>query len=244
MQHEVASNSGGPISPKSTVVSHTGVRRFNDKSALLKANAYIVIRDIVILDILKTVISHDQYFWDGNTASVPNYLPAALQTSPVVVRSARLLISLCAIYTALQAIFALGPLFFVGVVGPKYLGVRGEPWMYPDSFGSFSNILDKGLAGWWGGWWHQSFRYAFEAPAAALVKALHLPQKSGLAKFLQLCTAFGLSGCLHASGSYTQLGITHPISGPFLFFTSQIFGISLQLLLGSALSSIGALSCK
>ncbi|KAI4742353.1 hypothetical protein E4T50_07235 [Aureobasidium sp. EXF-12298] len=193
VQAQLSGNSGA--SPpeedeKKTLVSRTGVHRYHDKFSLLRANLWVVCRDVVILDILKTLISHDAYFWDGNVAATPNYLPVSLRASPVAVRSARLLLSLTAVYTALQAIFALGPLFFVGMIGPRYIGVRGEPWMYPDSFGSFSNVLDKGLAGWWGGWWHQTFRYAFEAPASRLMEVLEINPKSATGKFLGLTIAF------------------------------------------------------
>ncbi|KAI5207097.1 hypothetical protein E4T39_02192 [Aureobasidium subglaciale] len=244
VQAQVSGNSGTPPpeeDEKKTLVSRTGVHRYHDKPSLLKANLWIACRNAVILDLLKTLISHDAYFWDGNVSAVPNYLPVSLQASPVAVRSARLLLSLTAVYTALQAVFALGPLFFVGMIGPRYLGVRGEPWMYPDSFGSFTNVLDKGLAGWWGGWWHQSFRYAFEAPATKLIELLNLHPKSPSAKFLSLTVAFVLSGVLHASGSYTQLGHTYPLSGPFLFFVSQIGGISAQLALISLLRQFGVI---
>lgn len=241
-QAQLAGNSGAPPpdeEEKKTLVSRTGVHRYHDKSSLLRTNFWIVCRDVVILDILKTLISHDAYFWDGNVSATPNYLPASLQASPVAVRSARLLVSLTAVYIALQAIFALGPLFFVGMIGPRYIGVRGEPWMYPDSFGSFNNVLDKGLAGWWGGWWHQSFRFAFEAPASKLMELLKLNPKSASGKFLSLTVAFVLSGILHACGSYTQLGHTYPLSGPFLFFVSQIGGISAQLAITSLLRWLG-----
>lgn len=242
VQAQLSSNSRAPPpdeDEKKTLVSRTGVHRYHDTRSLLKVNLWVVCRNIVILDILKTLISHDEYFWNGNTSALPNYLPASLQAFPVVVRSARLLFSLTAIYTALQAIFALGPLFFVGMIGPRYLGARGEPWMYPDSFGSFSNVLDKGLAGWWGGWWHQSFRFAFEAPSSKLIGLLKLDPKSATAKLLASTIAFVLSGMLHACGSHTQLGHTYPLSGPFLFFTSQIGGIAAQIAFTSLLRRIG-----
>ncbi|KEQ89539.1 hypothetical protein D6D02_03342 [Aureobasidium pullulans] len=242
VQAQISGNSGTPPpeeDEKKTQISRTGVRRYHDNSSLLKANLWLVCRDVIILDVLKTLISHDAYFWDGNVSAWPNYLPAYLHAFPVIVRSARLLISLSAVYIALQAIFALGPLFFVGMIGPRYIGARGEAWMYPDSFGSFDNVLDKGLAGWWGGWWHQSFRYAFEAPATKLMELAQVKPKSPTGKFISLTIAFVLSGALHACGSYTQMGHTYPLSGPFLFFISQIGGISAQLAINSLLQQIG-----
>ena len=94
----------------------------------------------------------DTYFLGYINAAAPSYLPTAIRDSHILTKSYRLLLSLSAVYTALWAIFKLGPVFFCGILGPKWIGVRGEPWMNPlDMYGSFGLVLDKGLAGWWGG---------------------------------------------------------------------------------------------
>lgn len=214
-------------------------RQFRSKRDLLRHNLKLLVRNYFILDVLKTLISHDPYFWTGSYSRRPGYLSTWLDDYTVIDQSCRLLISLAAVFIALQTIFALGPVFFVGVLGDRYIGVRGEPWLYCDQFGSFSKVLDKGLAGWWGGWWHQTFRYGFEAPSTRIVDMLGWSQKSTKAKFLKLCVAFSLSGCLHACGSYTQIGETRPLRGPLLFFVLQILGISFQLFATSLLAKMG-----
>lgn len=208
-----------------TSTSHTGLKRYNDRTALLHASLRHVLIGIFVLDVLKTIIAHDAYFWGNMHAPPPSYLPPYIRTSHTLVKSYRLLTSLAAIYTALCTIFKLGPLFFSGLLGPKLIGVRGEAWMQPDSFGSYTTVLDKGLPGWWGGWWHQTFRYAFEAPATKLLEVWGVDKRSQLGKIVSLCVAFFLSGCLHACGSYTQLGDSRPLRGPMCFFLLQILGI-------------------
>jgi len=152
-----------------------------------------------------------------------------IQKSHILTNTYRLLLSLSAVYTALWAIFKLGPVFVCGVIGPRWIGLRGEAWMNPyDMYGSYSLILDKGLTGWWSGWWHQVFRFAFEAPATRLMRALGVEKRSVTGKILSLLVAFVLSGCIHASGSYTQLGDTRPLMGPMRFFLLQGVAIFAQ----------------
>jgi hypothetical protein len=135
------------------------------------------------------------------------------------------------IYLALQTIFALAPIFFVGFLGAKRIGVRGEPWMYPEEWGSYSIVFDTGLAGWWGVWWHQTLRFAFEAPASWILRQFSVLHGAGpRARVVQLFTAFFFSGFLHASGSYTSIGETRPLTGSFLFFFLQPLGIMVQIM--------------
>jgi hypothetical protein len=97
--------------------------------------------------------------------------------------------------------------------------------MYPDEWGSYSAVLDRGLIGFWGTWWHQTFRFAFEAPSKWLIKRYHIGRRSLAGKVIQLFVAFALSGSLHAAGSYTSIGDTRPLRGPFTFFILQPVGI-------------------
>lgn len=239
VQSQLAANDGTEISDKDTHISRTGMRRYHDTRSLLKSQLWVLVRGYLVLDLLKTLAAHDPYMWGHASDGPPHYLPGPLIQSPVVVKSTRLLVSLAAIFFALQTIFSLGPIFFVGLLGPKILGARGEPWMYPDAYGSFMNVFDKGLAGWWGGWWHQSFRFAFESPATWAVKHLGWDRRSAKAKMLSLTVAFVLSGCLHACGSYTQIGDTRPLMGPFRFFTLQILGVAVQMAVSMGLKRAG-----
>jgi hypothetical protein len=211
-------------------VSRVGIRRFRDKGDLLSSTFRHLVIGYLVLDLVKVLMHRDPYFWGYMDAAPPTYLPIFVQRSHTLVRSYRLLISLTGIYTALWEIFKLGPAFFCGVLGPRLIGVRGEAWMNPpDMFGSFTCVLDNGLAGWWGGWWHQVFRSAFEAHSKWLLRTLKIDGRSRRGKLFSLFVAFFISGCLHASGSYTQLGDTRPLMGPMRFFMLQFVGIVTQI---------------
>jgi hypothetical protein len=210
--------------------SKTGIRRFTDRRALLKQSVKSLAIGYIILDIIKVLISHDAYFWGYTSAPPPSWLPPIIFTSPVLVRSYRLLVSLGGMYFALWEIFKLGPLFFAGILGPRWIGTRGEPWMNPpDMFGSFRCVFENGLAGWWGGWWHQTFRVAFIAHARVFLEVLWIDRRSEMGRVVAMFTAFFLSGCLHACASHTQLGETRPLMGPMRFFLLQPCGILFQL---------------
>ena len=211
-------------------VSKTGIRRFSYRAALLRSCLLNLALGYIVLDGVKTLGIHDPYMWYGDmTLPPPPFLPSLIRDSPVLTKSYRLLICLCAINIALWAIFKMGPVLFVAILGPRTIGLRGEAWMNPaDMFGDFSHVLDSGLAGWWGAWWHQTFRFAFQAPGDALVDFLRVERRSVWGRLVSTWVAFFLSGCLHASGSYTQLGDTYPLSGQMLFFLMQALGVTVQ----------------
>ncbi|GME42553.1 uncharacterized protein LTHEOB_5546 [Neofusicoccum parvum] len=228
VQQQLHENSGTPIS--STSDNHVGVDgtvQPQTRSEALRAGWRTFITGYLALDLLKVITIHDPYFWGLTTAPGPSFLPPFIRHSPTLLRTFRLIVSLFAIKTALTTIFAMAPLFFIGLLGPRAIGARASPWMYPDTFGSFRSVLDHGLAGWWGSWWHQTFRFAFSAPSALLARSLGLDRRGAPARALQLLVAFALSGCLHAAGSHTQAGATRPLSS-FLFFVLQAAAIVAQ----------------
>ena len=223
-----------------TADSSSGIRRFVDRRALLKQTFQSLVVGYLILDLIKVMMHHDAYFWGYMDAAPPSWLPTFVSSSFVLVRSYRLLISLGGMYFALWEIFKLGPAFFVGVLGPRWIGTRGEPWMNPpDMYGSFRCVLDNGLAAWWGGWWHQTFRVAFNAHSRRLLEWLRIDGRSEKGKIIGIITAFFLSGCLHACASYTQLGETRPLMGPMRFFMLQPAGILFQMWSNRQLNSLG-----
>lgn len=224
-------------------ISRTGIRRFSGRQALLKACLQNLAIGYIVLDAIKTLGIHDRYMWYGDMSlPPPDFLPGIITNSHVLTKSYRLLVCLCAINFALRAIFKMGPVFFVGILGPKVVGVRGESWMNPaDMFGNFNHVLDSGLAGWWGAWWHQTFRFAFRQPGDWLVALLGFEQRSIPGKLASTWVAFFLSGVLHATGSYTQLGETYPLTGQMMFFMMQALGITVQTTLVQLLKSAGVM---
>ncbi|KAI4177718.1 MAG: hypothetical protein LQ343_000181 [Gyalolechia ehrenbergii] len=172
------------------------------------------------LDILKALTAHDPYF-----LSLPPSTPSPFPYP----RSSRLILSLLFTYTSLLNIFLLAPLGLACLLGPRILGPHASTWLYPPYFGPLSAVAEKGLAGLWGGWWHQLFRYAFEAAGDFVGGTLlRLPKKSTTGAAVRVTVAFCCSGYLHACASYTVLGNTHPIKNSFAFFAVQPLGIMAQ----------------
>ena len=188
--------------------------------SLLRSNLPAFILCCIGLDVLKALVSQDPYFW-----SLPPSTPSPFPYP----RVARLVLSVIFTYTALLSIFVLDPLCFACLLGPRVLGDNASPWLYPHFFGSPMKIWRKGLAGLWGEWWHQLFRYAFEAAGEYLGGSmLGLKKTTNSGSLLRVCTAFICSGALHACASYTTLGSTKPMQGAFTFFALQPIGIIAQ----------------
>lgn len=205
-----------------------------------KSLTRIAIRDFLvwylIVDIAKTAAMHDPYFWGIAPISSPApntfYLPAILVNTPARIKLYRLLLSLAAVVSALSFIFTLCPLFFALLL--RFLNLNQytrapllEPMLYPPYWGPFTtSVLDKGLAGWWGKWWHQMFRHGISEPSRVLIEKLGWNPRSQKSKLLQLFVAFGISGAIHAGASYTTFNPeSRPLSGPFAFFFCQAFAI-------------------
>lgn len=174
---------------------------------------------LIALDVLKTITLQDPYFW-GLSPSTPSPFPYP--------RLFRISLSLTFVYTSLLTIFLLSPLVFGVLLGPNNIGQHAWPWLYPPFFGSPSQVYRKGLAGLWGQWWHQLFRYAFEQAGEFAGRVTGWEQKSQKGVLLRVAVAFACSGTLHACASYTTLGHTRPIYGSFGFFMLQPVGIMAQ----------------
>jgi Membrane bound O-acyl transferase family len=208
-----------------TGVSSIGLRRFNTRHKLFISRIPRFILGYLALDILKVVMKADPYYTFGpNTYALPPHLQAL---SPVSLRFMRQLISSLSIIISLEMVFYLPPLFISLLFGPRVFGLRAESWYYPSTWGSFSNILTKGLNGLWGSWWHQTFRFVFSAPTNYFIREGYFPPKSIAAKISALVFAFGISGFLHSGGSISQFPKTHPIHAP-IFFMLQALGILIQ----------------
>lgn len=199
----------------------SGTRRFEDTKELLRKSIVSFLLGYIFLDLLKVLMMRDPYFWGIIDAGAPSVYPNFIQNSPVLLRSIRLIGVLLGIRAALGTILTLSPLLFVGVLGEEVLGANAEPWIYPNIWGNFLTVLDRGLAGWWGCWWHQTFRFGFESPSKMLAAKLGIDRRSSVSRGIQLFIAFALSGIVHSSGSYTMTPKTYPIRGAFLFFMLQ-----------------------
>jgi hypothetical protein len=239
IQEQLHHNSGDVV-PKHTNKIHSGqVKLYTSRKELLTVNGWRLLKGYFVLDALKTAMMHDPYFWGYTNRSPPSYLSSLITSSPALTHMYRLLLSMLAVKYALQTIFSLGPLCFCGALSPSLLGARAEPWMYPETWAPYSVVLDKGLAGWWGSWWHQTFRFAFQEPSRKIIEVVGMDKRGAKAKALQLFIAFFLSGVVHGSGSYTCAGETRPLRGPMTFFLLQAMGIFVEVTLTQAAKSKG-----
>ncbi|KUJ22894.1 uncharacterized protein LY89DRAFT_637233 [Mollisia scopiformis] len=225
-----------PISASSRSGKSTiGLRRYDTFSALARARLPTFVVGYFLLDVLKVLMMQDPYFIFGPTT---HHLPSYLQgLSPLALRFIRQALSSFSIILSLEMVFLLAPLIFSLTLGPSLLGLRAEPWYYPTSWGSFSNITTKGLNGLWGSWWHQTFRFAFSAPSNFLIAEGYVKAKSAAARISALVFAFGISGFLHAGGSISQFPRTFHWHAP-MFFMLQAVGILVQSTLCALLHPI------
>lgn len=184
----------------------------------------------LLLDAMSTFMTMDPFFILGRT---DHPLPPYLATIPFpLLYAGRSLLVLSAVYVFVFLVVAYIDLiqFFIG---GYFFPVRREPWCHCSIFGSINEVLDRGLAGFWGGWWHQTFRVPFTAPVLWLVKNGYLRRRSKTARLALFLSAFLNSGLLHACGSYTAVPKTEPHRLP-LFFCLSALGIFLQQGLCSA----------
>ncbi|KAL4819446.1 membrane bound O-acyl transferase family-domain-containing protein [Aspergillus spinulosporus] len=189
------------------------------------------------LDILKLVVIWDPYFL-GSISAAPPYPLDHLSILPGLVRAYRSFVTGTAVYFALLFVTALNPICFLGLSTAFPKASRAltatpldAPWLYADQFGPITAILDDGLAGAWGKWWHQIFRFGFVSTAKWIISLLptSVTSQRTVRRIITTLVAFGISGLIHGSGSYTQLGEdTRPVTGTFLFFILQAVGVFVQ----------------
>ena len=203
----------------------------------------------LLLDFLKTTLVTDPYFLGLAPLESPTpweWLARVNQTVPIATRVVRLLMSMTGVIAALTFIFSLSPLFFSTIL-PKLVDISKftkapllEPALYPPMWYPIStSVMHSGLAGFWGKFWHQMFRFGISEPSRALIKKFGLNSRSDVARVLQLLVAFALSGSIHAFGSYSGFSLqpSRPVSGSFTFFLLQGVGIFLQSSVVDLLSS-------
>lgn len=224
-----------PVKPSA---NHQDIKQLLRSAAIQFATLYLII------DLLKVLMMHDPYFWGlPSPQQPPTYLPTLITQSSILTKSYRLILSLSGTIVALNFIFTLSPFFFAGILGhyfPNFTRIPfTEPFLYPRMQGPFTSVFDNGLAGWWGKWWQQMFRFGFSSPSRYLIHKLGWNHRDPKAKTLQLFVAFALSGSLHACASYTQFAPARPLTGPLAFFILQAIGTLAQTALVAALAKNG-----
>lgn len=207
--------------------------------ARFQAAMWTCLQSYLLLDVLKVVMMRDPYFRGTATAGSPAPLPFShLAFSHLLVRFYRSFLSCMGVYVALNFVTSFNPICFLGLslafpnASRKLtLAPLDESWLYGDSFGPFfPSVLDHGLAGCWGRWWHQLFRYGFTVTSRWALSLLptFLSNNPLVKRVTHVGFAFLLSGLVHACGSHTQFADTRPFSGPFLFFAMQSVAIGCE----------------
>jgi len=206
-------------------ISSVGLARYNTRRELLKGRLPTFIVGYLLLDILKVAMMNDPYFIFGPTTYD---LPSYLQNQPaIVLKFVRQFISSWSIIISLEMAFLIPPIGLSLLLGPRILGQRAHAWYFPTTWGSWSNVMNKGLNGLWGSWWHQTFRFAFSAPSNFLINNGYIPAHSTLGRMSALFFAFAISGILHCGGSISQFPKTYYSHAP-IFFMLQAVGILIQ----------------
>lgn len=214
-------------------VSRSGYERCLTEGAFVRKRLISVALMYLALDLGAVLLVKDPYFVLGpDHAHEP---PPYLRGVPVwLLLAYRELMSLAGILSAIQGIFSLHDLLQYGLLKFCFPS-RAAPWFHASTFGDFSQVLDRGLAGWWGAFWHQTFRHQFVAPAAYLVKHGYLVKGRPSAAMMGVFVSFLQSGLLHASGSITSMPETKPWR-PVAFFLLQAVGIIVERTLRGAMS--------
>ena len=222
-----------------------------DGRSRLRAAFMSCLKAYLVLDVVKVLAMRDPYFFTG-TISPPPPAPfpisAILPDIPWVTHLYRLFLAGIGIFAAMSYVTAFNPIIFLGLSLKFPNAARcltaaplDAPWLYPATFGSFlPSLLDHGLAGCWAQWWHQLFRFGFTSCLKWLLS--HLPTQLTTNRIVRrtatVVIGFGLSGLVHACGSYTQIAETRPIRDTCCFFLLQAVGIIVQDILSSAFLSV------
>ena len=204
----------------------------------IRTVAFDCLKYYLLLDVIKVLMMHDLYFWGVISPPPPPPFPLDQFLPPGAEYIYRVLITALGVYAALSFVTLFNPLIFLGLsrLFPNVshsitAAPLDAPWLYSDIFGPFLvPVLDHGLAGAWGVWWHQLFRFGFTSTAHWILSLLpnRLATNSRFRRLVMIFVAFALSGFIHACGSYTQWSDTKPLSGTFLFFILQFVGVTIQ----------------
>ncbi|KYK55587.1 hypothetical protein DCS_07550 [Drechmeria coniospora] len=206
-------------------VTGSGYERCLTERQFIRKHVVKILIMYCILDLLSVSMMMDPYFIHGpdNASELPRHLQ---RLSPWVIIAYRELLCLSGVLAALDAVFAVNNVVQYWLFKTLWPS-RAALWHYSSTFGSFSLVLDKGLAGWWGDWWHQTFRQQFLAPSLYLQRRGYLREGSQTAAAVAMFLSFFQSGLLHAFGSMSSIPETRPWRSP-LFFLLQVAGISIQ----------------
>lgn len=215
-------------------VTRAGFEYIHSPVSFLRHRLKVLVGACLVLDFLGTFMMKDPYFIFGREKSVEYALPWYLAgLSPWRLEAYRQLFSITGAFWAVAAAYSVADMAHYCVV-IYWCPYRNIPWLYTSAFGSFGEVFDRGLAGLWGSWWHQTFRQQFLGPSAFLLKKGLIRKGTMSGNLVGLLSTFAMSGLLHGMGSLSAVPSTKLWSQP-VFFLLQGVGIILQQQLASIL---------
>jgi hypothetical protein len=205
--------------------TRSGYSRYLTKRGYLAGRICSLALSTVLQDAVTTFAAADPFFVYGLNSD--GVLPPALSSisSPLlhIVRGITVLTGSYALVFTILGYVDIIQYFLGGYFFP----VRREPWYHSSLFGSPTGILNRGLAGFWGVCWHQTFRVNLTAPVIWLERHGFLRRGSSSARIALYCFAFLNSALMHAAGSFTAVPTTKP-HHHLLFFSFAVIGVVLQ----------------
>lgn len=227
------------------VSTRQGYRRYTTRREWLRRKLAHMVLEYFALDMLSVVMMKDAYFILGPEFAQANAKTTAAFGPPPFLASLpspvlftyRSLACFAGVFLAIEIIFSSFQVFCHFALR-GFLGTRAELWQFPCVFGSFTfGVLDRGMAGFWGGWWHQTFRTAFGAPGLWLTRRGYIDPRSPRGKAVAGLLAFAQSAVLHSMGSVSCLPPSRPWL-PAAFFLLAWAGVIAQTAVCAALRSI------
>lgn len=224
------------------LATRSGYTRSPTYSSFILDKLWRMTWSYLALDFCSVFMMKDSYFILG--PETPHPLPPLLARLPNPILEAwRSALSLVGVLSAITLIFSFDQVLRCLLLRRirHSFGPRLDLWHYASIFGSFSAVLDRGLAGFWGGWWHQTFRAAFTAPSAWLARRGLLDPRSPAGAALTALIAFAQSGALHAAGGATTVPSGTVWWDPPTFFLLSWVGVVVQ---GAAVRSSRLLATR
>ncbi|MCJ1253553.1 hypothetical protein MMC24_001365 [Lignoscripta atroalba] len=163
-----------------------------------------VISSYLIVDTAAFYNLHDPYFAHPNMA-IDTPIPHPARDTPTVLTLLRVLpprlVRSASIGAHAYGLISLGGSFpTIFVIFLNKLGLIPDVWSpqnWPIFFGPFSAVVNRGLRGLWGTWWHQTVRYLGSMPGRSLSHRLGFSPGSVMDYALRATSAFILSGVIH-----------------------------------------------
>lgn len=203
----------------------------------LKRGFIQILQSLVLMDLAATYIQTDPYFFKNINISTP--FPPSTSSTPTALAILRLfppwVVRVSAfgaqIYSAVSIMFILPALIGTAIY---VLPDHWSPHNWPLMLGPFSAIIENGLRGLWGSFWHQMTRHMASIPGRALIELAGL-RPSSLVGYVSLVTStFLFTGILHI-GLVPLQPLQTDLSANELklyvasFFWVQVIGIYIEL---------------